>query len=295
MTLSRCPACQTVFRLRPEQLHAQGGKVRCGRCLRPFDAAAHEIAPDAASAAEAPEVLRRRRHPPAPTATPEPASRPASEPASPPSGPPSGPLPGPQSGRHALQPESGPPPPSPAERPILPEPPRPQPRVRVRPQRPSPLLRIAAPLVLVLLIGALGAQLLYLFRAEIARDLPGLRPLLASACARAGCTLPYPREAQRIAIEATELQEEPGRAGEFVLYATINNRADYAQEWPHLELTLNDAADRALARRVLSPRDWLPAGHPAAAFPGRSALGIRLPFSAPEMAPVGYRLYAFYP
>lgn len=294
MTLTRCPACQTVFRLRPEQLHAQGGKVRCGRCLRPFDAAAHEIAPDTAGVAdvvEAPEVLRRRRHPPAPAAAAEPASRPASDPASPLSGPRSGP----QSGQHALQPEPEPPPPSPAERPILPEPPRPQPGARVRPQCPSPLLRIAATLVLVLLIGALGAQLLYLFRAEIARDLPGLRPLLASACARAGCTLPYPRDAQRIAIEATELQEEPGRPGEFVLYATINNRADYAQEWPYLELTLNDAAEQALARRVLSPRDWLPPGHPAEAFPGRSALGIRLPFSTPEMAPVGYRLYVFYP
>ncbi|SEF69666.1 MJ0042 family finger-like domain-containing protein [Thauera chlorobenzoica] len=283
MTLARCPACQTVFRLRPEQLHAQGGKVRCGRCLRPFDAVAHKIAPDTASAAEAPGVLRRRRHPPAPAATPEPVSDPAS------------PLPGPQSGRRTPQPESGPPPLSPAERPAPPEPPRPQPRVRGRPQRPSPLVRIATTLALVLLTGTLGAQLLYLFRAEIARDLPGLRPLLASACARAGCTLPYPRDAQRIAIEATELQEEPGRPGEFVLYATINNRADYAQDWPHLELTLNDAADQALARRVLPPRDWLPPDHPAEAFPGRSALGIRLPFSTPDMAPVGYRLYVFYP
>nr|WP_282099996.1 zinc-ribbon and DUF3426 domain-containing protein [Thauera aromatica] len=283
MTLARCPACQTVFRLRPEQLHAQGGKVRCGRCLRPFDAVAHEIAPDAASAAEAPDVLRRRRLPPAPAATPEPASGPVS------------PLPGPQSGRSAPQPEAGPPSRPPAERPAPPEGPHPQPRGRARPQRPSALVRIATTLVLVLLTGTLGAQLLYLFRAEIARDLPGLRPLLASACARAGCTLPYPRDAQRIAIEATELQEEPGRPGEFVLYATINNRADYAQEWPYLELTLNDATEQALARRVLSPRDWLPPDHPAEAFPGRSALGIRLPFSTPDMAPVGYRLYVFYP
>ena len=36
--LTRCPACQTVFRLRPEQLHARGGEVRCGHCFHPFNA-----------------------------------------------------------------------------------------------------------------------------------------------------------------------------------------------------------------------------------------------------------------
>jgi predicted Zn finger-like uncharacterized protein len=35
MMITRCPACQTVFRLRPEQLHARGGEVRCGRGQRP--------------------------------------------------------------------------------------------------------------------------------------------------------------------------------------------------------------------------------------------------------------------
>ena len=34
--ITRCPACQTVFRLRPEQLNARGGEVRCGHCFHPF-------------------------------------------------------------------------------------------------------------------------------------------------------------------------------------------------------------------------------------------------------------------
>ena len=38
MMITRCPACQTVFRLRPEQLHARGGEVRCGHCFHPFNA-----------------------------------------------------------------------------------------------------------------------------------------------------------------------------------------------------------------------------------------------------------------
>lgn len=41
--LTRCPACQTVFRLRPEQLHARRGEVRCGHCFHPFNALEHAL------------------------------------------------------------------------------------------------------------------------------------------------------------------------------------------------------------------------------------------------------------
>ena len=43
--LTRCPACQTVFRLRPEQLHARRGEVRCGHCFHPFNALEHALEP----------------------------------------------------------------------------------------------------------------------------------------------------------------------------------------------------------------------------------------------------------
>lgn len=47
MIRTRCPACLTVFRVRPEQLQARSGHVRCGHCFRPFDAHAHAL-PDTA-------------------------------------------------------------------------------------------------------------------------------------------------------------------------------------------------------------------------------------------------------
>ena len=47
MMLTRCPACQTVFRLRPEQLHARRGEVRCGHCFHPFNALEHALEPPA--------------------------------------------------------------------------------------------------------------------------------------------------------------------------------------------------------------------------------------------------------
>ena len=38
MILARCPACATTFRVRPEQLRARQGRVRCGQCQHAFNA-----------------------------------------------------------------------------------------------------------------------------------------------------------------------------------------------------------------------------------------------------------------
>ena len=35
--VTRCPACNTVFRVAPPQLQARNGMVRCGRCMTVFD------------------------------------------------------------------------------------------------------------------------------------------------------------------------------------------------------------------------------------------------------------------
>jgi len=50
--LTRCPACNTRFRLHPAQLQAAGGKVRCGQCDHLFDAR-----PPAPAAAAAPSAV----------------------------------------------------------------------------------------------------------------------------------------------------------------------------------------------------------------------------------------------
>ena len=39
--ITRCPACQTAFRVTETQLAARDGQVRCGTCARVFDARAH--------------------------------------------------------------------------------------------------------------------------------------------------------------------------------------------------------------------------------------------------------------
>lgn len=151
-----------------------------------------------------------------------------------------------------------------------------------------------------LLLGALAVQSVFVFRNDIVRKWPQLRPAYLAACAQLKCTLPLPRIAGAISIEASALQSEPGRAGHFVLNATIRNRAPHPQAYPHLELTLTDVRDQPLVRRVLGPAQWLPAGlleHGGAEqrFDAGRDVAVQLPFEATGVEATGYRIYAFYP
>lgn len=41
--ITRCPTCETAFRVTPEQLEAANGMVRCGNCIGVFNAPEHEV------------------------------------------------------------------------------------------------------------------------------------------------------------------------------------------------------------------------------------------------------------
>ncbi|ENO85757.1 DUF3426 domain-containing protein [Thauera linaloolentis] len=401
MMLTRCPACQTTFRLGPEQLHARRGEVRCGHCFHPFNALEHEIVqrsrtpPARPAFAEPPRHLPQDAEPISPAAPPgfivleekpptsphldfeipEDFSAPTREAApaepvptaegmSPPTLPEvvrsgrrpatdaphgdAGSLPphvknlAPDGAGTARQFEAGSGPeetsaaldiaaPHPAagigsdeaastdtpaetetgrtagtQADAAPAKPTDMKAAHIdieqldakygRPRQPaSPLQRALAGLAIGLLGTLLAAQCVYLYRMEIARELPGLRPLLSAACGALGCEIPFPRDAQLIGLDASDLQSEPGKPGQYILYATVNNRAEYAQAWPHMELTLTDARDTPVARRVLAPHEWVPRNQHGATFASRSAINARIPFAAPDLAPTGYRVYIFYP
>ncbi len=151
-----------------------------------------------------------------------------------------------------------------------------------------------------ILLGALAVQSVFVFRDDITRRWPQLRPAYLSACAHLKCTLPLPRVAGAISIEASELQSEPGHAARFVLNATIRNRASHPQAYPHLELTLTDVQDQPLVRRVLGPAQWSPVGlleqgGAERSFDAGRDIVVQLPFEAPGVDATGYRVYAFYP
>ncbi len=164
----------------------------------------------------------------------------------------------------------------------------------------SPAKRWLFGLGIGLLLGMLGVQAAYVFRDEITRAWPQLRPAYLKVCETFACTVPLPRLADLVGIGTSDLQSEPGRPDRYILNATVRNRASHPQAYPYLELTLTDSQDRPVVRRVLEPKEWVPPLQLQRAeiedgFRGGSEIAVKLPFEAEGVAAVGYRLYVFYP
>lgn len=157
-------------------------------------------------------------------------------------------------------------------------------------------MRISMALGSFLLLVGLLAQAAYSFRDQIAARLPQTKPVLARACAMIGCRLELPAQIETLSIESSELQAVPGHPDMFVLTTLLRNDSGIVQAWPIVELTLNDANEQALARRVFAPRDYLPATQDAAkGFAANSEQAVRLFFEVVQLKAAGYRVGLFYP
>ena len=153
--------------------------------------------------------------------------------------------------------------------------------------------------LVALAIVVLLAQAAYHYRAEIAAGLPASRELFQAACRVLDCDLRLPRQVRLLSIDSYEVRADPGREGFIVLSAVIRNRAPFPQEFPALLLTLTDEANRQLASRKLTPREYLgSAGAAQLMARGIEAGGeasLTVYFDASRARATGYELVLFYP
>jgi predicted Zn finger-like uncharacterized protein len=141
-------------------------------------------------------------------------------------------------------------------------------------------------------------QLAVIFRGELMVHWPQSRPALVDLCQGFGCSVNWPTQADQLAVIGTELQAIPGTDA-LELTAVIRNRARFKQALPAVEVTLTDARNRALARKVFTPADYLAsAGEPSSrlqeGFGPGSDFTIRLYFEARGLAPAGFLVYPFF-
>ena len=128
---------------------------------------------------------------------------------------------------------------------------------------------------------------------------PETRAHLAAACAALECELRLPHKPELMSIEFSDLQADAQRENVIVLNALLRNRALFPQEYPALELTLTDAADQAVVRRVLQPADYLQDPRARERIAQGVAPGAEVTaqahFDTSRVRATGYRLYLFYP
>ena len=164
-------------------------------------------------------------------------------------------------------------------------------RQQERSGRTRKIAMLAGSIVLLLVLVAQGA---ITFRNALAARFPAAKPALVSSCAVLGCRVELPAQIDNLVIETGELTTLGG--GAYAFTTQLRNQGAVAQAWPSLELSLTDANDKPLVRRVFTPRDYLAAGTPTASgLAPRVEQAIKLHFRVDDLQPSGYHIAVFYP
>lgn len=150
----------------------------------------------------------------------------------------------------------------------------------------------------VLVLGSLAAvagvagQYAWQQRDALAAQYPALTPVLTQACSLAGCELQARRQIADVVISGSGFTQLAD-AQQYQWSLTLENRSDFAVATPMAELTLTDAQDKPLLRRVI---DLKPLGAPEQ-LQARQEWSVSVPVQVQELdAPVaGYRALVFYP
>ena len=150
----------------------------------------------------------------------------------------------------------------------------------------------------VLVLGSLAAvagvagQYAWQQRDALAAQYPALTPVLTQACSLAGCELQARRQIADVVISGSGFKQLAD-AQQYQWSLTLENRSDFSVATPMAELTLTDAQDKPLLRRVI---DLKPLGAPEQ-LQAHQEWSVSVPVQVQELdAPVaGYRALVFYP
>lgn len=147
----------------------------------------------------------------------------------------------------------------------------------------------------------LAAQALYVYRAQIANQIPSLRPMLEQACVSLACKVPYARRIDQISVTSSALRASPAAPGEapegasqMTLQFTLRNAYEKPQEWPTMVLDLKDFSGTLVVRKNLAPAEYLAPATLSRPFPASSELTVSLPIKLDGLKVNGYQLDKFF-
>ena len=293
--ITRCPACQTLFKVVPDQLRISEGWVRCGQCGEAFDASLHLLpaAPAAAmaedSAIDAPSLSTLRQTPDAVDSDSDDAIAWQTGNAS-----------------SDVDPVLCVADETPAhidwndledanlqranqiqELSFLRQPP-------TGASWRTPMVRILLLVLCAALLLGLAAQISVHERDRIVNLEPRLRGLLMTLCRPMNCVLAPLQQKNAVVIDGASFTKI--RPDAYRLNFTLRNTAATVLALPAIELTLTDSLDQPIVRRVFLAPELGKASStltPASEWTASMAITVKTASTAERI--VGYRLLAFYP
>jgi len=217
--VTRCPTCQTAFRVTSEQLETANGMVRCGKCIGVFNAPEHQL-----------DKLVTQTQQTAKTQHPE--------------------LFDDQALLEQLEKdETLPRLTALIHNEFSEQQPTPQ---------PSNTLRIMLQRLTAVAVGAivLAAQYGYFFSAELGRNQNYRQPLI-KACYYIGCKIDPYRDLSKLSINTFIIQSHPTQVGVVVVDMLIENTAQFRQPYPNIKVRFDDLQGIPVAERTFSPEEYI--------------------------------------
>lgn len=164
--------------------------------------------------------------------------------------------------------------------------------------RPNRFLAVFWQLATLLALALMLGQLTYVYRVQIASKIPALRPTLEKACGHLNCTVAYSRRIDLITISGAALSARAStEQGEnsMELLLTLRNAYEKPQEWPTLELDLNDFSGTLQVRKNIAPEVYLTAAQLQQPFAAKSEIALRIPLVLHGLAINGFQVRKFFP
>jgi predicted Zn finger-like uncharacterized protein len=284
---TRCPACETTFKIVPDQLKVSSGWVRCGRCAEVFDAAAHAASPHIAEnwpvQNSAPTAQANQTTASIATVATVTTQVVAAE-------------------KEAIKPKD-------VSSAVLVDTAKVDATdlsfIRIANnkafwQRTAVVRGLSA--VCIALVGLAFFQLIYSQRNYLAAVNPRMKAGLESLCDNLGCRIQALKNIDAFKIDSSSFQKSPvivnnlGAAEVFALKLAIKNTSDLPLALPSVELTLTEAGDKPVLRRVLLPKDLSFNGASLAANTDWSgAMNVAVSPNKAAAPITGYRVLLFYP
>lgn len=154
-----------------------------------------------------------------------------------------------------------------------------------------PAVRLVLTLLALTALVALALQVAVQERDRIAAMDARARPWLVKLCAPLRCEIAPQRQIADVVIDSSSFNK--ARGDSYQLALTMKSQATIPLATPAIELTLTDAQDQPVLRRVLLPTDMAaPAELPAR---GEWSASVAVIVTTGGARVAGYRLLAFYP
>ena len=277
---TRCPQCQTVFRITAAQLKARDGQVRCGRCQNVFRGDQHLVdRPERKVERPVGAPRKRSSRKPAKPAAPDtstiiPDLGTAATAAVAPTARDEHAL----AHRHIMRPSQA-----------VPDDAT-QPAVLLHPKRAGTgalFWGISSLLLVILLL----AQAVVFYGAQLVRAQPALKPAIELACRTLPCRHRLVIDMHRLDLVDSAVTPHPRYDRALHVRATLVNRAEYVQPYPLLEVTLLNSQGQVVARRAYKPSEYLPKPQRVdAGLLPQVAVAVKLDITGPGAEASGYEI-----